>query len=143
MPAVVALVAAVTVSATGAVVPTVIKLPVGILGDACVPVLLLALGGMLASLRHHAVGGERLLVAMATVAKLLVIPTIVWGWSRWLGHWPEPGYQLVFATAAPTAVLTSQLHNEEMGTSSVAESTILWSTLLSIGTLSIISVMVR
>ena len=143
VPAAAALVAAVTVSATGTVVPTVIKLPVGILGDACVPVLLLALGGVLVSLRHHAVGGELWLVVMATVAKLLVVPTIVWGWSRWLGHWPEPGYQLVLATAAPTAVLTSQLHNEDMGRSSVAESTILWSTILSIGTLSIISVMVR
>jgi malonate transporter and related proteins len=143
VPAVGALVLAVTVSATGIVVPAAVRLPIGMLGDACVPVLLLALGGILVSLRHHAVGGARWLVAAATTVKLLLVPAVVWVWSRWLGQWPEPGYQLVLATAAPTAVLTSQLHSDDMGASSVAESTILWSTILSVATLSIISVMIR
>jgi predicted permease len=142
LPIMLALGAAQVVSVTGWRVPALVLLPVSLLGDAAVPVMLLALGGTLVSLRARTKGSEHWLVAAGTVTKLVAIPVAVFAWARWTGWWPEPGYQLVFAIAAPTAVLTSQVNQRDSG-SAVAERTILWSTALSVATLPAISAVLR
>jgi hypothetical protein len=144
IPIVGALGAAVAVSVSGTTVPTAIALPIGMLGDACVPVLLFACArrgagisaaprgrpGTLAGCRRsrgEAAGGTSRGVGLGSLAR----------------QWPEPGYQLVFAIGAPTAVLTSQVSYGDSGTSAVAERTILWPTVLSVATLSAISAVLR
>jgi malonate transporter and related proteins len=139
LPIVGALTAALVISTAHLHLPGLVSRPIDWLGDACVPVMLLALGGILVTLRGQSAGGQAWLVAVAIALKLAIVPTAVWGWARWLGQWPAPGQQLMLEVAAPTAVLTSQLG----GDSVIPDRVILWSTLLSAGTLPVLSVVLR
>jgi hypothetical protein len=132
LPILVALAVAALVNVAGWTVPTALGEPIGLLADACVPVMLLALGGSVVVLARGPAAERTWLVPAAVATKVALVPLAVWAWVGPLGLWPDPGYHLVLAMAAPAAVMVSQLApvGGEGGTA-VVERVIVWSTLLS------------
>jgi predicted permease len=132
----VALALAAVVNVAGWVLPAALGEPIDLLADACVPVMLLALGGSVVVLARGPAAARTWLVPAAVATKVAVVPLAVWAWVGPLGLWPDPGYHLVLAMAAPAAVMASQLApvrspDGEGDGGAVVERVIVWSTLLS------------
>jgi predicted permease len=110
-----------------------------IVGDACVPVMLLILGMQLA---QDARWPRWRVVSVAAVVKLLILPAVTWATVWALGMWPWPGAQLVIAAAAPTAVNTLLLTLELEGDANLAADVVFWTTILSAVTVTAVIVLV-
>lgn len=127
------------VAAIGRPLPEVITTPVGMLGGAGVPAALFALGMSLNTrVRPTAEGrAERLLLVGL---KILVQPLLAYALGRWLfrldGH---ALYAVVLCAGLPTAQNTFVYASEYRLHTDLARDTVVWSTVLSMASLSLIA----
>ena len=128
VPAVYAVVAAVAVIATGASMPIAIMRPVGLLGDAAIPMMLLVLGMQLerATKPSHPAA-----VLAAVVLSLLVAPLFAFGLSSGLGLVGAARQAAIIEASMPAAVITTVLALEFDLDTEFSTSVVLLSTLLS------------
>jgi predicted permease len=128
VPALYAVVAAVTVIATGATVPLAVMRPVGLLNDAALPVMVLVLGMQLdrATLPAHPAA-----VTAAVVLSLIVAPMLAFPLSATLGLTGAARQASIIEASMPSAVITTVLALEFDLDAGFSTSVVLFSTLLS------------
>jgi predicted permease len=128
VPAIYAVVAAVFVIATGTPVPIAIMRPVGLLGDAAIPMMLLVLG---MQLERAARPAHPAAVITAAVLSLLVAPLFAFGLSAALGLVGAARQAAIIEASMPAAVITTVLALEFDLDTEFSTSVVLLSTLLS------------
>jgi malate permease and related proteins len=128
VPAVYAVVAAVIVVATGATVPITIIRPIGLLGDAAIPMMLLVLGMQIESARTPA--HPTAVIAAATLS-LLVAPIVAFGLSAGLGLVGAARQAAILEASMPAAVITTVLALEYDLDTGFSTGVVLLSTVLS------------
>ena len=128
VPAVYAVVAAVVVIATGTPMPIAIMRPVGLLGDAAIPMMLLVLG---MQLERATKPGHPSAVIAAVVLSLLVAPLFAFGLSAALGLVGAARQASIIEASMPAAVITTVLALEFDLDTEFSTSVVLLSTLLS------------
>ncbi len=106
MPALQAVVLAAVFRWLGVVPPDFIMKPVDMLGQAAIPLMLVALGMQLQSTK---LGGDYGKVAFATVVKLLVMPLVAFAMVKVAGIEGLTAKVLIIQAATPTAILTALL----------------------------------
>jgi len=128
VPAIYALVAAVTVLAAGATVPLAVMRPVGLLNDAALPVMVLVLGMQLerATLPAHPAA-----VTAAVVLSLVVAPILAFALSATLGLAGAARQASIIEASMPSAVVTTVLALEFDLDAGFSTSVVMFSTLLS------------
>ena len=128
VPAIYAVVAAVTVLAAGATVPLAVMRPVGLLNDAALPVMVLVLGMQLerATLPAHPAA-----VTAAVVLSLVVAPILAFALSATLGLAGAARQASIIEASMPSAVITTVLALEFDLDAGFSTSVVMFSTLLS------------
>jgi malate permease and related proteins len=128
VPAIYAVVAAVTVLAAGATVPLAVMRPVGLLNDAALPVMVLVLGMQLerATLPAHPAA-----VTAAVVLSLVVAPILAFALSATLGLAGAARQASIIEASMPSAVVTTVLALEFDLDAGFSTSVVMFSTLLS------------
>ena len=124
----------------GGELPVAIDYPLDTLASGLIPLALVTLGAQMAM----RVGPPQWrFVAPVLVLKLLGLPTAM-ALVVWLfGLWPWPGAMLIVAAAAPSAVNTVILSIELDGDTEIAAECIVWTTLLSTVTVTLILAVVK
>jgi malate permease and related proteins len=140
LPMVYCLFAALALKITGIAVPEPISYTLKMLSNALVPLALLTLGAQLVGQwrtpRWKTIGP---IVFVKLIAMPLITTLIVF-----LFHlWPWPGALLIVAAAGPTAVNTILLAIEEDGDVELAAECVLWTTILSAITVTLILTVVK
>jgi len=135
VPAVYAVVAAAAVIATGTPVPIAIIRPVGLLGDAAIPMMLLVLG---MQIERAARPAHPAAVIAAVGLSLLVAPLFAFGLSAALGLIGAARQAAIIEASMPAAVITTVLALEFDLDTEFSTSVVLLSTLLSPVTLVIL-----
>ncbi|MBS1816360.1 MAG: AEC family transporter [Acidobacteria bacterium] len=128
VPAVWGTVAAVVVMATGLSVPTAVMRPVGLLGDAAIPVMLLVLG---MQLERHTRPEHPTAVSTAVLLSLLISPALAFMLASALGLEGAARQATVIEASMPAAVATTVLSLEFDLDANFTTSVVLFSTLLS------------
>lgn len=135
LPVTWAMLAALAVRAGGWTIPVGLSRGIELLSDACVPMVLLALGIQLgSSARLHLTRP----VLLAVGLRVLVVPLLSWGIGLALGMSGIVLQSLVLAFTMPTAVNTFMLAREYGSDPDTTASTVALTTLLSIGTLAFV-----
>jgi predicted permease len=128
VPAVWAVVAAVTVLATGIDVPQAIMRPVGMLSDAAIPAMILVLG---MQLERHTRPEHPAAVGTAVTLSLCVAPVIAFALAALLGLHGPARQASILEASMPSAVATTVLALQYDLDPSFSTSVVLFSTLLS------------
>lgn len=128
VPAVWATVAAVVVMGFGLQLPASVMRPVGLLGDAAIPVMLLVLG---MQLERHTRPEHPAAVATAVALSLLVAPFLAFGLAEFLGLEGAARQAAIVEASMPAAVATTVLALEFELDANFATSVVLFSTVLS------------
>ena len=128
VPAVWATVAAVVVMGVGLQLPASVMRPVGLLGDAAIPVMLLVLG---MQLERHTRPEHPAAVATAVALSLLVAPLLAFGLAEFLGLEGAARQAAIVEASMPAAVATTVLALEFELDANFATSVVLFSTVLS------------
>jgi malonate transporter and related proteins len=102
-PMIVAVLLGAFFSVTGLRLPTVIANPITTIGDAAVPLVLIAFGMSLSGRRVLAPGPDRLATIAAVVLKIAVMPAIAYLLAVVLGLSSEAAYAVTVLAALPTA----------------------------------------
>lgn len=123
----------VVVSATGWEPPDVIMLPLGLLGGAAVPLMLLAFGISLKGQRPLQAGTGRKDVLIATFAKSVVLPLVAWLVATFVFRLGEPEvYAATVLAGIPTAQNMYQYALRYRTGEVIARDTILLTTVLAL-----------
>ena len=102
--------------------------PLRSLAGALVPMMLVALGGQLASGARWRRWRE---VVPIAVVKLVAVPALIGATAYAFGLWPWPGAHLVIGAAAPTAVNTLILTIKLDGDAELTGDVVFWTTIFS------------
>lgn len=123
----------VIVSATGWTVPDQIMLPLGLLGGAAVPLMLLAFGISLKGQRPLQAGSGRRDIIIATLAKSIVLPVVAWLVATYVfGMGQAEVYAATVLAGLPTAQNMYQYALRYRTGEVVTRDTILLTTLLAL-----------
>lgn len=134
-PIVMSLLLAMVVSQLGVPVPAALRRTLELLGGALPPVALFVLGGGLAGFDLKRAGGE---AALLVLLKLLVMPALVWGCCRLFDLGPLETAVAVTAAAMPTGANAFLLARRYGGDTGGSGAVVLISSLLSVGTLTLL-----
>ncbi|MCA9186250.1 MAG: AEC family transporter [Pirellulaceae bacterium] len=125
---------------------TAIRLPawlddcIRIIAQGLVPVALVTLGAQLSAQGRWPCWSR---VGPVMIIKLMVLPAVTAVTVWLLGLWPQPGAQLILASAGPTAINTLLLAVEVEGDAETAAESVFWTTLGSALTVAIILAILR
>lgn len=107
----------------------------GLLGAAGIPCALFALGAQLSRFKFAGSLGP---MAVILVLKLAALPAIVWGFALWLDLAPETGAVAILASALPTGANVFILANRYLVYQAPVVSSVVVSTALSLGTITLL-----
>ncbi len=135
LPVLWAMLAAVVVRVSGLSIPVGVNAAIDLVAAACVPMVLLGLGIQLGQSRRIHFTPP---VLIGTALRIVALPLVAWGIGRALGLTGLPLQSLVLAASMPTAVNNTILALEFGSDVESVASTVALSTLLSIGTISLV-----
>lgn len=140
MPLLYAALLAIAVNLSGAAVPTYLLKPVKLAGDAAVPLMLLLLG---LQLSRTSLAGQLGYVGLATAVRLLLAPALAYGLSGTLVLAGLTRKVAILQASMPTGVMTGLLAVEFDARPDLVTGVIFTSTLLSLGTLTVLIGLLR
>ncbi len=140
MPLLYAALLALAVNLSGATVPTYLLKPVKLAGDAAVPLMLLLLG---LQLSRTSLAGQVGYVGLAAVVRLLLAPALAYGLPGTLVLAGLTRKVAILQASMPTGVMTGLLAVEFDARPDLVTGVIFTSTLLSVGTLTVLISLLR
>jgi malonate transporter len=139
-PTIIAGLIGIIVVLTGVKVPHLILEPLHSLGDMAIPAMLLAYGISLIGAAPFAKDdGFRGLIALSSVAKLVVMPLIAWGLGALLGLHGHDLFAVIVMAALPTAQNVYVAASRYRAAENLARDTVLVTTIGTVGILMLVS----
>lgn len=119
----------------GAEIPSTLYRSVDLMADAAIPGMLALLG---IQLQSAPLFQGQAVIWRSTFIRLIAAPLLAWGLTRWLGLEGETSNVLILQAAMPTAVMSAVLATEYDTAPKLVASVIFVTTILSMGTLSVV-----